>query len=353
MTWENRKPEGVGDIEHTPDGFQTTVAMPVDDDGYFGRECPDCREPFKLRHDEYKALPDALELTCPYCGHRDEHSAFITIGQKERATEAMKGLAHQMLHAEMNKIFSSTFGRSQPARPRSAISIEWSYKPGSPPPIRALPDVIEEEIRRVIHCSTCGNHYAVFSATSFCPVCGPRPAADTVLEAINAARQALAVEDRIETDERENLRAAGVCERFAVDGLTSVVSLFEQFARDQFHGRAADADDAVRGKGNIFQRLDDTAQIFSEHAGVDLVSLAGGERWQRLRQAFAQRHVLAHRGGIVDQRFLDQVPDAGVSVGQRLVVRRSDAEGALDDLEALVRELKGVPPQRQREPSEG
>ncbi len=114
-------------------------------------------------------------------------------------------------------------------------------------------------------------------------------------------------------------------------------------AREQFHQRAVTPDDAVRGKGNIFQRLDDTADLFRGHTGVDLVALAGEERWDRLKRAFAQRHVFAHRGGIVDQRFLDQAPGVTMGIGQRLVIRRHDAEVALDDLEALVCAARDAP----------
>jgi len=340
MNWQQRKPKGVGDIEATDDGFRTTVSIPLGTEGYFGRDCPSCGESFQMQHDEYKALPDDLRLTCPYCGHSDEHGEFISNAQKERVHAAAQGLAHQMAHTMVNDMLSRTFGRPQPApRSGSFISIQMSYTPGSPPPIRELPEVIERESRRVIECSTCRNHYAVFSASAYCPVCGPRPATETVIEAIESARQALAVEDQIAEPEREQLRAAGVFERFAVDALGSVVSLFELFAREQFAQRVADADSATRGKGNIFQRLDDTATLFADRASVDIVAVAGTERWSRLKRAFAQRHVLTHRGGIVDARFLDQVPDSGLVVGQRLVIRRHDASTALDDLEAFVRSL--------------
>lgn len=344
MSWEHRKPDGVGDVEHTPDGFNAPVSIPVDEEVFFGCECPSCEGLFKMRGDEYDALPDDLELTCPYCGHREEHTAFLSSAQRERVMAAAGGLALQYVHQRLNDMLSGTFGRSSsvPRRPNSFISLETRYTPGSPPPVRALPDVVEKQTRRVVQCSSCATHYAVYSVTSFCPVCGPRPATDKVLEAIDAARAALAVEDRMGEDERETLRAAGVFERFAVDAIESVVSLFELFARDQFAARVANADERTAKKGNIFQRLDDVADLFADHAGIDLKGLAGADRWSRLQRAFAQRHVLLHKGGIIDEKFLSQVPDTTLKLGQRLFVRRVDGEAARDDLDVVVRALSSA-----------
>jgi sarcosine oxidase delta subunit len=339
VSWDQRKPDGVGDIEHTRDGFTAPVSIPLNPDGYFGRECPSCHALFKMRHDEYTALPDDLALTCPYCGERRERSEFISTAQRERVTAAARGLAQQMVHAKVNEIFSRSFGQRQQSPRGSFISSETRYTPGSPPPIRDLPEIIEDEVRRIIECSSCGNHHAVFSASAFCPVCGPRPAAEKVVESIEAARQALAVEDHLDAERREQLRATGVFERFAVDATESVVGLFEVFVREQFYARASSPEAAVRGKGNVFQRLGDTAQLFADHTGIDLRALAGPDRWERLQRAFARRHVLVHRGGIVDQRFLDQVPNSGLAVGQRLVIHRADADEAMSDLEAVVHAL--------------
>ena len=339
MSWDQRKPEGVGNIEHTADGFTAPISIPLDPDGYFGRECPSCHALFKMRNDECKALPNDVALTCPYCGERREHGAFLSSAQRERAMAAARGLAQQMVHAKLNEMFSQSFGRRPSSSRGSFISVETRYTPGSPPPIRELPDFVEDEARRIIECSSCRNHHAVFSASAFCPVCGPRPAAEKVLESIEAARQALAVEDHLDPDRREQFRATGVFERFAVDAIESVVSLFEAFAREQFFARASSPEDVVRGKGNVFQRLGDTAQLFADHIGIDLSALAGHDRWDRLQRAFARRHILVHRGGIVDQRFLDQVPDSGLAIGQRLVIRRVDADEALSDLEAVVQAL--------------
>lgn len=343
MSWEHRKPDGVGDIEYTDDGFTTGVSIPLDEDGFLGRECPTCEGPFKIHGDDYDALPADPVQTCPYCGHEQDHSSFLTRAQVERVDAAVNAIAEQYVHDALNQMLGKAFGGpKRRSRRGSFISIETSYKPGSPPPIKTLPAIVEDQVRRIVKCSACGNRHAVFSASSFCPICGPRPAAETVLEALAAAREALAVEDRLGEDERETLRAAGVFERFAVDAIESTVSLFEMFARDQFTRRVPDAATHTAGKGNIFQRLDDTTELYVEHAGIDVVELAGAERWERLKRAFGRRHVLTHNGGIVDQKFLDRVPDSGLKLGQRLVIHRADAARALDDVEAVVRVISGA-----------
>lgn len=135
------------------------------------------------------------------------------------------------------------------------------------------------------------------------------------------------------------MRSIGVFERQAVDAMGTVVSLFENFVRDQFSNRVEDAEAITRKRGNVFQRLDDSADLFAAHASIDLVHLASPAVWERLKRAFATRHLLLHRGGIVDQRYLDAVPDSGLSVGQRIVIRRDHAEAALADLRAVVMAL--------------
>ena len=106
---------------------------------------------------------------------------------------------------------------------------------------------------------------------------------------------------------------------------------------------ASNAAAAIKGKGNVFQRLDDTAQLFRDHGGIDLATTVGSVVWQRLREDFARRHVLTHCDGIVDVRFLAVVTDSGLQVGHRLVTSRQDAERALDDVENVVRTLAESP----------
>src|SRR4051794_4162267 len=121
-------PDGVGDIEPNDDGFTAKVSLATDGQGYFGRECPACQGPFKMHADEYEGLPDDTRLHCPYCGHVDEHSEFMTGAQRARVDAAVDAVAEQYVHGVISDMFGKAF-RSRPASRRSMISVQTRYTP--------------------------------------------------------------------------------------------------------------------------------------------------------------------------------------------------------------------------------
>lgn len=116
MSWEHRKPDGVGDIEYTDDGFTTGVSIPLDEDGFLGRECPTCEGPFKIHGDDYDALPADPVQTCPYCGHEQDHSSFLTRAQVERVDAAVNAIAEQYVHDALNQMLGKPSGDRSGAR---------------------------------------------------------------------------------------------------------------------------------------------------------------------------------------------------------------------------------------------
>lgn len=90
MDWKHRLPAGIGNVRDTPTGFEAAISIRVHDDGYFGRECPECGRLFKMDAAAYEALPDDLELICPYCGERRDHADFMTQDQRARVESRSK-----------------------------------------------------------------------------------------------------------------------------------------------------------------------------------------------------------------------------------------------------------------------
>jgi hypothetical protein len=89
----------------------------------------------------------------------------------------------------------------------------------------------------------------------------------------------------------------------------------------------------------VFQRLDDAADLYREHLGVDLPALVGPDGWGHLARVAAIRHVLVQNAGIVDSKLLTRVPDWPQQPGQKVNVSMHDAHRFLDvlaDLSAAV-----------------
>jgi hypothetical protein len=229
------------------------------------------------------------------------------------------------------------FGRG--GRYSRQLPMKITFKPSS---LQALPDYVEDAVRRTLECEKCGTAFAVYGSAPFCPNCGERPLLTTTLESVAALRQLLSIEDSLEGAVRDSARDHGVFDQAARDVIKQIVTLCEVFMRGQFAERAPDHESIVRTAGRgVFQRLDDTNDLFAAHAGFALSSLVSDADWIALGAVFQQRHVLVHRNGTIDQQFVDRVPNTTQRVGQRLIVGRQDAEHALDTLEELVTNVAG------------
>ncbi len=268
MSWKEQLPAGVSNVQRTAEGFMGAVSIPPDGVGFVGRRCVDCKSMFRMLATSWPALPDDATVTCPYCGWQAHPDVFRTKAQEDRAMAAAETVAMQQAENQLDDIMRN-FGRTSRSRPSSGFSMEFSYKPGLRRRVRPLPEIVEERARRTITCSNCGTHYAVYGASAFCPVCGPRAAIDTVLEGIAAARLMLALEDQLGVEQRAEARDLGVFDGAAADTVKNIVTQFEVFARDQFNARAANPADAVKNRGNVFQRLNETGQLFRDHCRID------------------------------------------------------------------------------------
>jgi hypothetical protein len=335
-----RMPDGAEIVSENGSTVTMAVTLPSDDAGHFGRQCPQCKRIFRMHVEDYHALPDDLRLTCPYCCAEEDHGEFMTQQQQARAMAAAGESSQQLAAGMLDKAFSD-MARRVTSR-RGAIRIEYSGGSSRSVRPRPLPRITEEAPIRERQCSRCQNRYAVFGEHVACPVCGPLPPRVVAEDALDAQEAALAALDRLPDDVLAQLREAGSLERTASGALGSVVSILETFLKQTFLDQVAGGDALIAGRGNLFQRLDDAAQLYRDHLSLDLPGALGAASWDRLSILYGIRHLATHTNGVVDQRHLTRFPSHGFVLGQRVHITLTDAREAIK----LARQLVSAVPEQ-------
>jgi hypothetical protein len=321
-------------------GFRLGVAMPVGEDGLWHMRCPEHPEDhvFKIEvtqksdKDEDSDPADSL-LYCAYCGHGADLWDFAP-EQHARLMAAATAAAEQYAASMLDEMLGRAFGgRSRSSSRGSGISIE--LKPGNPPRRRSLPAPAEvEETRRTMQCRACEEVTAVYGLAIYCPNCGLLAPAQQFGELIRMHRDGLAALDALPQDVKRGLTETGVIGANYENTIKDGFGALETFLKAHFEAEAPDV--SLKGKGNVFQRLGDAADLYREHLDVDLPALLGTDGWEHLNQVAEIRHVLVHNSGIVDDRFLSQLPDWPQQTGQRIHVKKSDANGFVALLERVA-----------------
>ena len=340
--WERRLPEGVNLESRDQSGFRLGVAMQVGEDGLWPMRCPAHPEDhiFKIEvtqkpHDDEGSDPEAEDspLYCAYCGHAADLWDFAP-EQHARLMTAATAAAEQYAASVLDEMLRNAFGgQSRSSSRRSGISIE--FKPGTPPRRRRLPQQSEvEETRRTMQCKACEDVVAVYGLAIYCPNCGQLAPVQQFGELIRMHRDGLAALDSLPQEIKRGLAESGVLGANFENTIKDGFGALETFLNARFEAEAPDI--PLQGKGNVFQRLDDAAELYRKHLGVNMPALLGTDDWEHLKQVAAIRHVLVHNAGIVDARFRDRLPNWPQQAGQRIQIKKSDADGFITLLEGLA-----------------
>lgn len=329
-----RMPDGAEIVSEDGSSITMRVSLPSDDAGHFGRQCPRCKRIFRMHADDYHALPDDQRLTCPYCCAEEAHGEFLTEQQKERARAAVGEYGQQLVAGKLDEVLSD-LARKVNSR-SGAVRIEYSGRSSRSVRPQPLPPIVEEAPIRERRCARCANRYAVFGEHVACPVCGHLPPRVVADDALDAQEAALAALRQVPGAVLDQLREAGSLERTAAGALSSVVSILETFLKRAFLDRVTGGDTLIAGRGNVFQRLDDAAQLYGDHLGVDLRGAMGTAEWGRLCLLYGMRHLVTHSNAVVDQRHLTRFPGHGFVLGQRVQVAVGDAHEAIKLARKLV-----------------
>ncbi len=306
------------------DKIELAITIPVDEDGFMGRECPAeaCEGYFKVKPDTGQ-VDDDLPRICPYCGHSAPSDEFFTKEQVEYAKsiafrEFTKSVDRKLKKMEFSHEPKGLFG----------IGVSMKVKSGPLPPIRTYR---EKSLETRTVCSECSHEYSVFGLFAYCPDCSAHNSLQILHRNLNLTRKQV---DLTESMEDPDLRT-----HILEDALENCVSAFDSFGREACRVRDGKCTKPGKALSVSFQNLGRASTRVRELFGLDIALLVSEDDWRFAEIAFMQRHVLAHRAGVIDQKYIDESNDSASLLGRKLKIEPNDVKRLTEILDRLGKEV--------------
>lgn len=311
-------------------GVSVSVPMKSDEEGYFDRACPSskCEFEFKIHEDDWREKIRDEGAFCPFCRHRANVDQWWTREQRKRAEEVA---LNRVQHRLGNAMRRDADGWNSRHRGDNLIRITLDVK--SQPRHVMLPEAVAEPMRLKIGCPECACRYAVIGAAFFCPACGHNAAGQVfersiagvlaALDALPTVRGVITDRDVLETMTRQAIE----------NGLQTAVTTFQRYVEVTFASHTS----PPRARRNVFQNLSEGSELWRVAFGKGYEDHLDSHEIATLNRYFQQRHLLAHREGIVDESYIHRSGDPSYQSGQRIVIREAAVRECLD----LVARLAG------------
>ncbi len=310
--------------------MEIPITIHSDEKGYFDRECPNenCLYTFKINMQDWKEKVSDDEVHCPMCGHIDTADKWWTQEQLESMQEIAASYAMSMITKELDKAFGK-LARST----RNNKFLKITYKPSKKITFQNNPIGQSEEWETDITCEKCGTRYSVIGSAYFCPCCGHNSAVSAFNESTDSIEKmlkSLPEMKQLLTESYGRDKAETMCRGLLESSLGDIVSSFQKFASCHYDKLTGEI-----SRVNDFQIVEKGSQLFKDATGKGYEEWLSDKELHDMNMFFQRRHLIEHNNGMVDQKYIDKSGDNSYVIGQRLVVKESDAYALL----AIIKKL--------------
>lgn len=275
------------------DVIRFTVNLPTDK-GFLGRECnnPACKRYFKVHSDFLKD-----EMYCPYCAEKFSRNELLTKDQKAHLRNVAVEKGRELVHNEIANMFKDL------ARKNSGNKyVKFTYKSAPYSARTVTPHYREQKVDSELVCPECNTHFQVFGIFGYCPGCRTEN-----LRIYDANLEIIKREVSSSTDPQRALRHA----------YADLVSMFELFCKNKAK--------LITTETTRFQMLFETRKFFKKFLNVDILDGLSTPDLLSLRRVFQKRHSYEHYDGIIEEKYVREIPEDANLLGQK-------AELSLDEL---------------------
>lgn len=321
------------------DGMKVTVPVssPPDEEGYIDRECPapDCKFSFKVYADDWRDIVRDEEVFCPFCGHGAHAEQWFTSEQVEHAKQQALAQVKGMFGEAMRRD-AEAFNRRQPRDSFIKMSITVDRRPRE----IVLPAAAAQPMRLKITCDACACRYAVIGSAYFCPACGHNAAERVLRQSLDTIRSAMDAIPLVRSSLPDQDAAENTVRLLVEGGLQNAVMAFQRYAEAIFAKQV----NPPKIRRNLFQNLSEGSAAWRQAFGKDYADHLDASELAALSRFFQQRHLLAHKDGLVDEDYVKKSGDGAYRPGQRLVVRDEAVRHCVNLVQKLAAGLAGDVP---------
>lgn len=297
-------------------GDQFSIPIPRDENGYLGRECPECERYFKITPGTGLS-GENLPCHCPYCGHSAAQNQFFTKAQIEYAKSVV---INKVTGAVIKDLKSLEFNH----RPKGPFGIGISMKvEGRPRPIHHYSEL---ELEEEVVCDHCTLRYTVYGTFAFCPDCGQHNSLQILDKNLALAQKQLDLAATVDGD---------LSTQFVADALENGVSAFDGFGREACRVFSLKSSEPTKATAISFQNLAGAQKNVLALFGIDITAAVNAADWTFACRCFQKRHLLAHKMGIVDEAYIKATSDSHAAVGRKVSIPSHEVMALLATIHTL------------------
>ncbi|ULQ61027.1 hypothetical protein K7I13_07180 [Brucepastera parasyntrophica] len=278
------------------DKMEIPVDIPLDDNGFIGRECLECERYFKLKPGT--GLP-TKHCHCPYCDYEGDGNTFWTKAQIEYAQSvALNQVINKYLQPSFDKL-NKTF-KDLERKSRNSL-IKFKFKVSNEKLELPIKYYNEKELETYIVCDSCGLEFAVYGVFARCPDCAELNAFLIYDKSLDITEKKLFIflKPEIPNDIRMDSY------KFI---LFDCISAFDGLGKEL---RKKVQNIFPERPKNIFQNLnaldDCTGNIISN----------SHSNYQFIFKMFQVRHIYEHNMGVIDEDFIKKLDGYSDKLGMR------------------------------------
>jgi hypothetical protein len=267
--------------------MQVNVTIPVDEHGMIGRECLECECYFKLKPG---TGIETDHCHCPYCDYEGNANTFWTQAQLRYAESiAVEQAFKTFLKPSLDKLTQS-FKRLEQSSRNSLIQFKVSVKDNFNFPINYYR---EEELETRLICDNCQLEFAIYGVFSKCPDCNETNAFLIFQKSMEVVGKKLEIFSKPEIP-------IEILEISLSSILSSSIAAFDGLGKEL---RKRKSNLYPSRPKNLFQNLHELNISLNNYIENN------HSNYENLKRLFQVRHLYEHNMGVIDQDFINKVPN--------------------------------------------